>query len=223
MNEATLGTLLVFAELGAVLSLLFLVWFLLYLRNARKEGKTTKELIEYINNRILAHREQLNDFYNATDMEQGKMDINIQTLIKDEQEIYKNLVAISINKDTQLLVVTTEEINALINDYVRLLIEKKKVETQQENERKSREILLKKENEALRVEVVSLQNKLTAATETIENMLTEYSSMYEGGRKEGEQRVKNEMHRLEQSLGLEKARASHEMKELDDDNKNDKE
>ena len=45
-------------------------------------------------------------------------------------------------------------------------------------------------------------------------MMGEFSSMYEGGKKEGEQRVKNEMYKLKQSLDDEKARAKSEIDEL---------
>ena len=42
----------------------------------------------------------------------------------------------------------------------------------------------------------------------------EFSSMYEGGKKEGEQRVKNEMYKLKQSLDDENARTKAELEEI---------
>jgi hypothetical protein len=47
--------------------------------------------------------------------------------------------------------------------------------------------------------------------------------MYEGGKKEGEQRVKNEMYKLKQSLQSEAVRVKSELNELDEKEEDNKE
>ena len=42
----------------------------------------------------------------------------------------------------------------------------------------------------------------------------EFSSMYEGGKKEGEQRLKNEMYQLKQSINAEEAKVKSEISNL---------
>ncbi|MDH5370973.1 MAG: hypothetical protein OEW99_13170, partial [Gammaproteobacteria bacterium] len=130
-----------------------------------------------------------------------------------EKKLYEHLINVSVHKDTSLLKLTINDINTLINDYVRMLTLKGNIVAN--NDRDSRELQLRKENEALRVEVASLQKRLHAETETIENMMSEFSSMYEGGKKEGEQRVKNEMYKLKQNLNAEEAKVKSEIKNLD--------
>ena len=113
-----------------------------------------------------------------------------------------------------MLKLTVDDINTLINDYVRMLTLKGKELSNKNSD--SRELILRKENKALRLEVTSLQTKLKLSEETIESMMGEFSSMYEGGKKEGEQRLKNEMYQLKQSLDAEEVKIKTELKDLDE-------
>ncbi len=212
MNDSLLSFTIIFAELGGVFLLLFIFLIVRFILGSNKDGRTTRDLIKYIKTMIPAHRDQLVGFFKDK-QEQNKTDFNIETLIKDERKIYDRLIQVSISKDTSLLKLTTEDINSLINDYVRLLALKAEKETEEEKE--SKELILKKENEALRLENASLQTRLTTSNETIENMMGEFSSMYEGGKKEGEQRLKNEMYQLKQKLDTEEAKVKSELNQLD--------
>jgi len=214
MSDSLLSFTIIFAELGGVLLLVVIGWIIYFIVGVKKDGRTTKELIHRIKAMIPAHRDQLvNYFKNELELEKNKTDFNIETLIKDERRIYDRLIKVSITKDISLLKLTTEDINSLINDYVRLLA--LNAEKDFDNSKESTELKLKKENDALRLDNASLQKRLTESLDTIENMMSEFSSMYEGGKKEGEQRVKNEMYKLKQSLDSEEARVKSELKELD--------
>lgn len=137
----------------------------------------------------------------------------MKSLIDDERKIYERLINVSVSKDTSMLKLTINDINTLVNDYVRMLTLKGKDLSNKDSD--SRELILRKENEALRVENKSLQTRLALSEETIENMMGEFSSMYEGGKKEGEQRLKNEMYQLKQSLDAEETKAKSELNEID--------
>ena len=178
--------------------------------------------MQHIKAILPGHRDQLKNYFkNEMELEQNKTDFNIETLIKDERKIYDRLIKVSITKDISLLKLTTEDINSLINNYVRLLA--LKAEKEVDTSKDSTELKLKRENEALRLEKASLEKRLTDATETIESMMGEFSSMYEGGKKEGEQRVKNEMYKLKQVLNDEEVKVKTELNELDGEEKNKKE
>ncbi len=215
MSDSLLSFTIIFAELGGVLLLVVIGWVVYFILGLKKDGRTTKELIQQIKAIIPRHREQLvNYFKNEMELEQNKTDFNIDTLIKDERKIYDHLIKVSITKDTSLLKLTTEDINSLVNNYVRLLA--LKAEKDSDNNKDSTELKFKKENEALRLDNASLQKRLTDSLETIESMMGEFSSMYEGGKKEGEQRVKNEMYKLKQSLQSEEIRVKSSLNELDE-------
>lgn len=167
------------------------------------------------------HREKLTaHFKEESDLEDNKIIFNVKSLLEDEKKLYERLINVAIHNDTSLLKLTINDINTLLNDYVKMLT--LKGHQVADKNRDSRELQLRKENEALRVENTSLEKRLTNATETIENMMGEFSSMYEGGKKEGEQRVKNEMYKLKQSLEKEESRVNSELSELKDEAEEDK-
>lgn len=206
--------IIIFAELGAVLLLVLLGWGIYYILGMKKEGKTTQDLISHIKAILPARQDKLNNHFNEdAELDQNKKDFNVKSLIDDERKIYKRLINVSINKDTSMLKLTINDINTLVNDYVRMLTLKGKELSNKDSD--SRELILRKENESLRLENASLQSRLTISEETIESMMGEFSSMYEGGKKEGEQRVKNEMYKLKQSLDSEEAKVKSELKDLE--------
>jgi len=211
--------IIIFAELGAVLLLVLLGGGIYYVLGMKKEGKTTQDLIRHIKAILPARQDKLNDHFNEdAELAQNKKDFNVKSLVDDERKIYERLINVSISKDTSMLKLTINDINTLVNDYVRMLTLKGKELSNKDSD--SRELILRKENESLRLENASLQSRLTISEETIENMMGEFSSMYEGGKKEGEQRVKNEMYKLKQSLDSEEAKVKSELKDLEE-NKND--
>lgn len=214
MSETLLNIIIIFSVLGAGLLLALIGWGVYYISGTKKEGKTTQDLIKYIKEIIPEHKDKLiNHFNNDAELEQKKKDFKVKSLIDDERKIYERLINVSVSKDTSMLKLTINDINTLVNDYVRMLTLKGKDLSNKDSD--SRELILRKENEALRVENKSLQTRLALSEETIENMMGEFSSMYEGGKKEGEQRLKNEMYQLKQSLDAEETKAKSELNEID--------
>ena len=216
MNDSFLSLTLIFAELGAALLLVMLALVIRFILCSKREVKTTHGLIRHIKSIIPGHRSQLVDYFKDK-IEENKIDFNIETLMSDERKIYDRLIKVSITKDTSLLKPTTEDINTLINNYVRLLALTAEKESSTDADKESHELKLRKENEALRLENSSLQTRLGLSEETIENMMGEFSSMYEGGKKEGEQRLKNEMYQLKQSLDAEDLKVKSKLDENSED------
>lgn len=216
MSEMSSNFIIIFAELGAVLLLVFLASGIYYIFGMKKEGKTTKDLIKHIKAILPAHQDKLNNHFDGdAELTQNKKDFNVKSLIDDERKIYERLINVSVSKDTSMLKLTINDINTLVNDYVKMLTLKGKDLSNKESD--SRELILRKENEALRLENASLEARLTTSAETLESMMGEFSSMYEGGKKEGEQRLKNEMYHLKQSLDSEEAKIKTELSELNKD------
>ena len=216
MSETLLNIIIVFSELGIGLLLALVAWVVYYIFGTKKEAKTTQDLIKRIKLILPKHEDKLNTHFNENaELEQSKKDFKVKSLIDDERKIYERLINVSISKDTSMLKLTIDDINTLINDYVRMLTLKGKELSNKDSD--SRELILRKENKALRLEISSLTSKLKISEETIESMMGEFSSMYEGGKKEGEQRLKNEMYQLKQSLNAEEAKVKSELKGLDNE------
>ncbi len=222
MSESLLSLTIIFAELGGALLLVLIGWVIYFIYKTKKDGKNTRDLVAQVKMMLTQHKDKL-DAHFKDELELGakKADINVESLLKDEKKLYEHLINVSISKDTGLLKLTINDINALINDYVRMLTLKGKEVSNED--RDSRELTLRKESEALRLENASLATRLTSATDTIENMMGEFSSMYEGGKKEGEQRVKNEMYKLKQALNGEEVRVKSELDELENEEENEEE
>lgn len=220
MSDSLLSFTIIFAELGGVLLLVVIGWVIYFIYKTKKEGKNTRDLITHGKKMLSRHKDKLDaHFKEELELEEEKADINVESLINDEKKLYEHLINVSISKDTSLLKLTINDINELINDYVRMLTLKGNVVADKNKD--SRELQLRKENEALRLENASLQKRLTESLETIESMMGEFSSMYEGGKKEGEQRVKNEMYKLKQSLESEEALVKSGLNEIDKKEEND--
>jgi len=218
VSDALLTYIVIFAELGGVLLLISLIAGVYFFFKNKKEGNTTKDLISFIKGLASSKRGEL--FSIIKDKYVDDDEVNIDTLIEDEKQLYRHLVKFSINKDTSLLKSTTSEIHSLVGSYVELLAQQPDVSVGgddndldlDDGSKKSRELKMKKENETLRVEVASLEARLQNATDTIEGMMSEFSSMYEGGKEEGEQQAKNEMYKLKQKLEGEDEKVKDEMK-----------
>ena len=214
MSDSLLSFIIILAELGAVLFLLLIGWVIYFIFKLKKEGRNTRELVSHIKLILPKHREKLtHHFKDELALADNKVTSNVDSLMDHEKKLYEHLVNVAVEKDPGLLKLTINDINTLLNDYVRLLSIKGEQVAGDKND--SHEHQLRKENEALRLQNASLEKRFANATETIENMMGEFSSMYEGGKKEGEQRVKNEMYKLQQSLDTEEVRVKSELGELE--------
>lgn len=214
MNDYLLSIVMVLAELGVVLFIALVIAVVFYILGSKKEGKTTRELIKHVKAIIPKHRDKFTThFKENAELEDNEVETKVEALINNEKKLYEHLINVSVNKDTSLLKLTINDINTLVNDYVRMLTLKGNVVANDGKE--SRELQLRKESDALRIENISLKKRLDAEEETIETMMGELSAMYEGGKKEGQQRVKNEMYKLKQNLNAEEAKVKKEVSEIE--------
>jgi hypothetical protein len=216
MSETMLTYMIVFAELGGVLLLVALIGGIYFIVKTKNEGNTTKNLISFTKGLASSARNDMMESLKEKFIDNDEVDI--ETLIQDEQKLYRHLIKFSINKDTGLLKSATSDIHSLVSSYVQLLAQQPDIETESDDVKKSKVLKEKKENESLRIEIASLEARLQNATDTIETMMGEFSSMYEGGKdEEGEQQVKNEMYKLKKEMQAEdekvKSDLSHKEKE----------
>lgn len=204
MSDYLLNIVIILAELGAVLFTVLVIAIIFYILRSKKEGKTTRELIKYVKAIIPKHREKFTaHFKENTELKDNEVESKVEALINNEKKLYQKLINISVNKDTSLLKLTLNDINTLVNDYIRMLTVKGSIVANDGDGKESQELILRKESDALRIENISLKKRLDAETATIETMMGELSAMYEGGNEEGQQRTKNEMYKLERNLDAE--------------------
>ena len=122
-------------------------------------------IIKQIKTILPKHKDKLTEYFEGDEeLAQNKKDYNVKSLIDDERKIYERLINVSVSKDTSMLQLTVDDINTLINDYVRMLTLKGKELSNKESD--SRELILRRENKALHLEITSLQAKLKLSEET---------------------------------------------------------
>ena len=214
MSDSLLTYVIIFAGIGILLLLLLLVFSIYLFKKNKNEGRTTQELIRHIKKLVLVERD------NPESSPETKKEVELELLMADERQLYQHLIKFSINKDTRLLKSTTAGIHSLIGSYIELLSVQSEArgsaaetpetpetsETSETSEKVGDGITssaMKKENESLRSEVSVLEEKLKKATGTIEGMMEEFSSMYEGGHDEGEERTEKEMKKINRKINEE--------------------
>lgn len=197
MSDSLLSTLLIFAELGAALLLYVLVMTFFLMRRNRKDSVVSETFIAKVKKSLPTRQDRLVElFKNSLALDANKAEQNAESLVREEKHLYSHLIRIFVAKERELLNLITDDMDNLTDHYLRLLTES----GDDKKEKESREVLLKRENKALREENKELKSKLEASMASIESIMSEYASMYEGGQKEGEQRLKNEMYQLKQTL-----------------------
>lgn len=201
MSNINLSLFMLVSEIGAVL--LFILGGIIFVAKKRsmRDKSLASVLVNKIRNSEPSKREKLRsllkDLYDDDD---DKAEAKIDILIDSEKRVYNNLLKIFLKKDREGISEFDGTLNNLIESYRNL----SHVETggggQGGVPKNSNLKIVREENTSLREANSKLKKDLDAAMQTMESMMSEYASMYEGGKKDGEQRMKNEMFKLRQVL-----------------------
>lgn len=198
MNEFVSSAFLLVAEVALFLFIaLGAILFVLNKKNTRIK-EMVRNLVARLKSAEDAKQEDLQNFLiEKFELEEEKASSVVESLIRSEKRLYTHLIAVCTGDDVDKLKELDKDIDKLIYEYKML-----GVEEGEDNKEKTEAptIILRDENKALREKNKQLQRDLDAAMETMESMMAEYTSMYEGGQKGGEQRMKNEMFKLKQTL-----------------------
>ena len=198
MSEWLTGLLLAAAEFGLLVSLVFGIHLYLQSRGRRDDRARARELVARLKNGAEDHETALiTALVESYGLPRAAAEEMAGALIDQEKSLYRKVMRMFLGRDRTGIGRFDEDVRGLLLAY-RNLIEAPPGEG--EGEAAASPARLRKENQRLRARNAKLEADLAQAMATMENMLTEYASMYEGGRKEGEQRMKNEMFRLRQAL-----------------------
>ncbi|MDR9435488.1 MAG: hypothetical protein RI563_01320 [Thiohalophilus sp.] len=199
MNEFLTGLLVLTSELSAVLLLGAIVLLVVMIRRQRKHRRLALELINRLRDSEAERRQKLVALLTEhLEMDAEQADARARSMLKCETSLYSHVLSLFMGRDPEQLLQVDHDVERLVRSYYHLLEEEE--DDEGDAERESLIVKLKRENKQLRDEKNSLQKNLETTMETMENMMDEYASMYEGGHKEGEQRLKNEMFKLQQKI-----------------------
>ncbi len=200
MSELTTSILLIGTESALVMLVLAGVIIFFRSRRSRQDKGKALELVARVNKDSKEKLDNLKIVLQETyGLDEEAAVEKADDLIKTEKKLYVKMLRVHMGHDRNAIASIDKDVKALIDNY-RNLVEGEPGGSEEETEKRATPTILRGENKALRLAKAQLEADLAAAMETMENMMTEYATMYEGNRQDGEQRVKNEMFKLHQKL-----------------------
>ncbi|MGD8526174.1 MAG: hypothetical protein PVJ63_07985 [Thioalkalispiraceae bacterium] len=197
MSESLVSILVIFAEVGILLAIAVGFVVYIFLKRRRSDRALVVKLVKKLKENEAVRREHLLEIlkqdYELDDEEAEK---KADGLLGFEKRIYNRVTKFFIGKEKDKISNFDKDVQALAQGYS--LLGKQAAEVVEKG--RDNEHILRKENQELRKKNAKLEADLEASMESMETMMAEYANMYEGGSKEGEQRLKNEMYQLKQKL-----------------------
>ncbi len=210
MSEWLTSLLITGAELGLVVSVAFGIYLYGQSRARASDRARARELAQRLRKGAADHESAvlaaLTEVYGLGSEAAGE---KARELIEHEKSLYRKVLALFLGRDRTGIRRFDEDLQKLLHAW-RSLSEGDPAHPDAEAPPGSPRAL-RAENCRLREQVEKLEADLAEALATMENMLAEYASMYEGGHAEGERRMQDEMARLRQAL------AANEASAVDDD------
>ena len=201
MNEFYSSLFLLISEVGLFLLLILGTILLMARSRNRKDKALAMVLVDKIRKAEPEKREKLlallKEEYGYDD---EKAEEKIEQIMGHEKNLYNTLIQIFLKKKRERIAEFDRYLNELIESYQNVQPDGDEDGGESEDSRSSTLVITREENSNLRAANKKLKKDLDAAMQTMESMMAEYASMYEGGQKEGEQRMKNEMFKLRQVL-----------------------
>lgn len=197
MSESITSLLIIFSELGLVFMIAIGVVAFLFLKRRANDREMVVKLVRKLKENEPVRREHLIEVLKQDyDLEDAAAEEKADGLLSFEKRIYNRVIKFFLGKERDKLAQFDKDVQALAQGYN--LLGKQAAEVVEQG--RDHELQLRKENQELREKNAKLQHDLDASMESMETMMSEYANMYEGGSKDGEQRLKNEMYQLKQKL-----------------------
>ena len=198
MSEFVTTLLLIGTETSVMLLIILGVVVFIHFRKNKHDKQRAMVLVNKLKDSEAERRKNLELVMQETyGVEGDELEEQVNELIQTEKRLYSKILKMYMGRDRETIKTIDKDVRKIIDAY-RGLVEQPGGE--EGDEKAAGLLILRNENEALRLAKAQLEADLAAAMETMENMMSEYANMYEGGQKEGDQRVKNEMFKLRQKL-----------------------
>ncbi len=205
MNDYYSSIFLLISEIGILLILILGTVLVVAKKRKMRDKALAMILVDKIKNSEPKKRESLLTMLKEKyGYEDEKAEEKIEMLLGFEKTVYGNLLKTFLKKDREAITKFDEHLNDLIGSYKAIHAGQDQGDEKNDNQegktKSSKVTLMREENTDLRAANAKLKKDLDAAMQTMESMMSEYASMYEGGKKDGEQRMKNEMFKLKQVM-----------------------
>ncbi len=213
MSDAGTGSftsLIIVSEIAALLTIVLIVIFILSLRKQKKKKKLAESFLGAAKSYVVERDKTLKaHFSKATDLDEAEQKKIVATLIDSEKEIYLHIAQLYMGHNPESLLELEQEMKSLADNALNTYSKHSGSMGEEGSDGASHDLKkqiknLREEKKELKEKNEQLQIDFDAAMDSMERMTTEFANMYEGGSKEGEKRVKNEMYQLRQTLAQKK-------------------
>ena len=196
MDEATSTLVIIGAEIGAVLLLLFVIFLVVFLRR-RAEDK--RYVANFIAEHKEAHAEKREGMRNklASDslLSDSELDELVDQVASSERKLYKRILNMYLGFDRKCLNDIREELAEMNQRWIETI--EKNISLMPEGAVSEEEVeKLNKEIESLTAENSKIAAELSEAMVTMEDIVKEYSLMYAGQENETMERLSEDYQKL---------------------------
>lgn len=199
-------------EIAVVLAIaVIVIWVLAYRKHKKMKG-LSHEFLAGIRRHGANREEDLNKkLTEITDIDGEQTKELIDKLVISEKKAYLHIAQLYMGHKPESLVDLENEIEDVFKNYIAIIGKAATSGGDSSNdggsdddaairELKKQVTNLREEKKSLKIKNAQLQIDFEASVDSIERMTTEFANMYEGGSKDGDKRIKNEMYQLRQIL-----------------------
>lgn len=174
------------SEIGLVLTVIFIIWFVFMLKKQQKDEAITHNLVQLFKEEAPARRDNLLKILKASfHMQDEDAEKKIKELVSKEKSLYSHVLKAFSGQDRSVIANLNEDIQSLITAYKSLAVENSdQVMTLVDNENPESNVsseelekLRAEKNQAIQ-ERDNLKKDLNTALDSIQTLQTEYSQMY---------------------------------------------
>ncbi len=212
MSEAGTGSftsLIIVSEIAALLAVILIIALILNFRKQNKKKKLAESFLDTVKSYAVERDKTLKErFSETTDLDEAERNKLVDTLIESEKKVYLHIAQLYMGYKPESLLELEKEMKSLAESSLNIYSQQTGTEGSDDDngshDLKKQIKNLREEKKELKEKNAQLQIDFDAAMDSMERMTTEFANMYEGGSKEGEKRVKNEMYQLRQTLAQKK-------------------
>lgn len=202
MTESVTSLLVIFSEVGILLTLGGIVLLFFVLRRKRRENNLAKHFVENLRMGEEGRKHNLMDVLQKVhEMDADLAAKTAQSMLACEKQIYSRVLKLFLGKDRGSLAQLQKDVENMATAYRKLVDTAETVKIVERGENPKILAQSRGQIKQLTAERDKLQKDLDEAMLSMENMLKEYTLMYSGGtKKEGVKHIENELSQLKQKI-----------------------
>lgn len=200
-------------ETAVVLAIIVaVIWFLAY-RKRKMKKSFSRDFLNDVKGKEDSRELELNEkIKKITSLEDEQIQVIVEKLVVAEKTACVHIAQLYMGYKPESLQDLESEMSNISKNYIDIIDNvssnggaESTTEGGGDDDSAMRELKkqvtnLREEKKSLKLKNAQLQIDFEASVDSIERMTTEFANMYEGGSKDGEKRIKNEMYQLRQIL-----------------------